>query len=106
MTTWPLEAHGLPLVLLHLFGDVAVPQGVVLVLDLDDRGVQVEGQGVFDLVVLHLAVGVLKGDLRPAEMPRTTLWKAILSMSGVTRLNTTSSQDFSLSTTSARILAL
>ena len=61
-----LEAHRLALILLGLIGHVPVKQSVVLVADLHNGGVQVEGQGVFDVVVFHLAVSVLIGDVRPA----------------------------------------
>ena len=61
-----LEAHRLALVLLGLVGHVPVKQGIVLVADLHNGGVQVEGQGVLNVVILHLAVFVLVGDVRPA----------------------------------------
>ena len=61
-----LEAYRLALILLGLIGHVPVKQGVVLVADLHNGGVQVEGQGILNVVILHLAVFVLVGDVRPA----------------------------------------
>ena len=60
------ELHGLALVLFGLLGHIPIPEGVVLVIDLDHRRVHVEGQGVLDIVVDHLAVCVLIGDVRAA----------------------------------------
>ena len=62
-----LEAHGLPLVLLGLLAHIAVPEGVIVVPDLDDGGVQVEGQGVFNIVVDHIPVRGLIGDVGPSR---------------------------------------
>lgn len=61
-----LEAHGLVLVLLRLLGKVTVPDGVVVIAYLDDGCVHIERQGVFDIVVLHIAVGVLVGNIASA----------------------------------------
>ena len=60
------EAHGLVLVLLRLLGKVTVPDGVVVVAYLDDGRIDIERQGVFDIVVLHIAVGVLIGNIASA----------------------------------------
>ena len=61
-----LDLDGLAVVLLRLFGHVAVPDGEVAVLDLDDRGVKVERQRIFNVVVHDLAVGVFIRDVAPA----------------------------------------
>ena len=61
-----LEAHGLALVLLGLFGHVPVPLGIVVVPDLHNGGVQVEGQGVLNVVILHLAAHIFIGDIAAA----------------------------------------
>ena len=66
----PLERDGLAVVLLRLFGDVAVEQGVILVLDLDDARVDVERQRVDDLVELACAVGVFVHNIDlPVDRP-------------------------------------
>ena len=62
-----LEAHGLVLVLLRLLRHISIPLGIIVVADLDDVRVQVEGQGIHDVVILHLPADVLIGDIRPAR---------------------------------------
>ena len=61
-----LEAHRLALVFFRLIGHIPVKQGIVLIADLHNGGIQVEGQGILNVVILHLAVFVLIGDVRPA----------------------------------------
>ena len=66
----PLERDRLSVVFLRLFGDVAVEQGVILVLDLDDARVDVERQRVDDLVELACAVGVFVHNIDlPVDRP-------------------------------------
>ena len=61
-----LEADGLAVVLLGLLGAVAIPQGVMLVLDLDDGRIDIEGQRIDDIVELGGAVGVIVEDVNAA----------------------------------------
>ena len=62
----PLELDGLALILVGLFGDIAVKQRVVLVLDLYDRRIDIKRQRVFDIVLLCRAVGVFIKDVDAA----------------------------------------
>ena len=64
-----LEAHGLAFVLLGLVGHIPVEEGEVLVPYLHYRGVYIKGQGVFNVIIYHLAVLGLVGDIRPAGGP-------------------------------------
>ena len=57
-----LEADGLAVVLLRLLRDVAVPERKIIVADLHDRGVDVKGERVLDLVGLRRSVGVFIED--------------------------------------------
>ena len=61
-----LDLDGLAVVFLRFLGHVAVPEGKVAVLDLDDRCVDVKRQRVFDVVIDDLAVGVLIRDVTAA----------------------------------------
>ena len=57
-----LDVNDLALVGIHLLGKVTVPQGEVVVLDLNDGGFLVKGQGILDLVVLDVSVGIVVGN--------------------------------------------
>ena len=61
-----LDLDGLAVVFLWLLGHVAVPDGEVAVLDLDDRRIDVKRQRVLDVVIDDLAVGVFIRDVAPA----------------------------------------
>ena len=62
----PLEPDGFAVILLGLLGDVPVKQGVILILHGHDGGVQIEGQGILNVVELGGAVGVIVNDVDPA----------------------------------------
>ena len=53
-----LEFHGLTRVFLGFLRDIAVEQGVILVLDLDHRRVQVKRQRIFNVVIVGRSVGI------------------------------------------------
>ena len=65
-----LELDRLSVILHHVLGAVSVPEGVVIVFDLDDGRVNVKRQRVLNVIVNDLAVAVLVGDLcAAAERP-------------------------------------
>src|SRR5699024_11943757 len=60
------EPDGLARILLGVLLAVQVPDAEIVVPDLDDGGVHIEGQRVGDVVIGHAAVGELVGDVAPA----------------------------------------
>ena len=62
----PTERDHLAVILLRILHDVPIPQRIVCVCQPNDRRIDIKRQRIFDFVVLHLAIGVLIGDIRPA----------------------------------------
>ena len=62
-----LELYALSVVLGELLGHISVPECVIFVLDLDNVGIKIKGQRIFDLVVFNVTVGIIVDYCRAAR---------------------------------------
>ena len=65
----PLEGDHFPVVFSHLFHEIAVKEGIIPVLDLDDFGVDIVRERIFDLVVFRPPARIFEDDARPSRSP-------------------------------------
>ena len=61
-----LKAYSLAVILLRLFRNVPIPQCVILILDLNNRRIDVEGQRILDIVKGSGAVSIIVKDIHSA----------------------------------------
>ena len=66
MSDLRLKTDGFAGILLHVLGDIPVPDAVIIILDLDDISVEIKGKGILDLVIFHAAILRLIGNIATA----------------------------------------